>query len=35
MKSLQNYIKEKLIIKKGKTYFPKSKEELKDIILNA
>ena len=36
MKSLKNYIQEKLIIKKSKAtnykYFPKSKEELKDII---
>ena len=37
MKSSTYYIKEKLIIKKNKTanykYFPESKEELKDIIL--
>ena len=36
MKSLTNYIREKLIIKKNKTanykYFPETKEELKDII---
>ena len=38
MKSLQQYIQEKLIIKKGKgkiidyKYFPETKEELKDII---
>ena len=36
MKSLKNYIQEKLIIKKNKSnsykYFPKTKEELKDII---
>ena len=36
MKSLKSYIQEKLIIKKNKTanykYFPKSKEELIDII---
>ena len=36
MKSLKSYIQEKLIIKKNKStnykYFPKSKEELKDII---
>ena len=38
MKSLKNYIQEKLIIKKGKSksndykYFPDTKEELKDII---
>ena len=36
MKTLTNYIQEKLIIKKGKRveykYFPKTKEELKDII---
>ena len=36
MKSLKNYIQEKLIIKKNKVagykYFPKTKEELKDII---
>ena len=37
MKSLKSYIQEKLIIKKNKTtsykYFPKSKDELRDIIL--
>ena len=37
MKSLKSYIQEKLIIKKNKAinykYFPKTKEELKDIIL--
>ena len=35
MKSLSQYIQEKLIIKKGKNYkyFPETKEELKDIIL--
>ena len=37
MKSLKNYIQEKLVIKKNKRvdykYFPESKEELKDIIL--
>ena len=37
MKSLKSYIQEKLIIKKGKSnsykYFPETKEELKDIIL--
>ena len=38
MKSLPQYIQEKLIIKKNKgsnnyKYFPKSKDELKDIIL--
>ena len=36
MKSLTNYIQEKLIIKKSKVsnykYFPKTKEELKNII---
>ena len=36
MKSLKNYIQEKLIIKKNKSnsykYFPNTKEELKDII---
>ena len=34
MKSLTHYIQEKLIIKKGNNYkyFPKTKEELKDII---
>ena len=33
MKSLKSYIQEKLIIKKNKcNYFPKTKEELKDII---
>ena len=36
MKSLKSYIQEKLIIKKSKSnsykYFPKTKEELKDII---
>ena len=35
MKSLKNYIQEKLIIKKSNNnykYFPKTKEELKDII---
>ena len=39
MKSLKNYIQEKLIIKKNKSadykYFPKSKKELKEIIKNA
>ena len=36
MKSLSQYIQEKLIIKKSKNnyeYFPETKEELKDIIL--
>ena len=40
MKSLKNYIQEKLIIKKNKNksnnnykYFPKTKKELKDIIV--
>ena len=37
MKSLTHYIQEKLVIKKNKTtsykYFPKSKDELRDIIL--
>ena len=37
MKSLSQFIQEKLIIKKSKNnsykYFPKTKEELKDIIL--
>ena len=37
MKSLTHYIQEKLIIKKSKSnsykYFPETKEELKDIIL--
>ena len=36
MKSLSSYIQEKLIIKKSNNnykYFPKTKEELKDIIL--
>ena len=37
MKSLTHYIQEKLIIKKNKfinyKYFPKTKKELKDIIL--
>ena len=37
MKSLSSYIQEKLIIKKSKSnsykYFPKTKKELKDIIL--
>ena len=37
MKSLQQYIQEKLIIKKNKSknykYFPKTRKELKDIIL--
>ena len=35
MKSLRRYIQEKLIIKKSPNYkyFPKSKEELQDIIL--
>ena len=35
MKSLKNYIQEKLIIKKSNSYkyFPKDKNELKDIIL--
>ena len=36
MKSLKSYIQEKLVIKKNKAtnykYFPKTKEELKDII---
>ena len=36
MKSINQYINEKLIIKKGKIvdykYFPETKEELKDII---
>ena len=34
MKSLTHYIQEKLIIKKGKNYkyFPKTKEELREII---
>ena len=33
MKSLKSYIQEKLVIKKSKyNYFPKTKEELKDII---
>ena len=33
MKSINEYIQEKLIIKKRKyNYFPKTKEELKDII---
>ena len=36
MKSLKNYIQEKLIIKKNKTdgtkYFPKTKKELREII---
>ena len=33
MKSLAHYIQEKLIIKKNKfNYFPKTKEELKNII---
>ena len=34
MKSLTHYIQEKLIIKKGNNYkyFPKSKEELQNII---
>ena len=40
MKSLTHYIQEKLIIKKNKgsnnyKYFPKSKEELQDIILQS
>ena len=38
MKSLENYIQEKLIIKKNKSanykYFPQTKEELKEIIEN-
>ena len=38
MKSLVQYIQEKLIIKKNKAinykYFPESKSELKDIILH-
>ena len=41
MKSLKSYIQEKLIIKKSNKqsnnnykYFPKTKEELKDIIVN-
>ena len=38
MKSLTQYIQEKLIIKKSKSnnykYFPKTKEELRDIILH-
>ena len=37
MKSLKHYIQEKLIIKKksnnGYKYFPQTKKELKDIIL--
>ena len=34
MKSLTHYIQEKLIIKKNKyNYFPKTREELQDIIL--
>ena len=34
MKSLTHYIQEKLLIKKSKyNYFPKTKKELKDIIL--
>ena len=35
MKSLKNFIQEKLIIKKSNSYkyFPKTKKELKDIIL--
>ena len=37
MKSLKNYIQEKLIIKKNKAtnykYFPETKEELQDLIL--
>ena len=37
MKSLSQYIQEKLIIKKNKStnykYFPESKDELRDIIL--
>ena len=37
MKSLTRYIQEKLVIKKSKVanynYFPETKEELKDIIL--
>ena len=34
MKSLKSYIQEKLIIKKNKyKYFPKTKKELQDIIL--
>ena len=37
MKSLKNYIQEKLVIKKNKSteykYFPETKEELQDIIL--
>ena len=37
MKSLSNYIQEKLIIKRNKSknykYFPKTKKELQDIIL--
>ena len=35
MKSLKSYIQEKLIIKKSNSYkyFPKTKKELKDIIL--
>ena len=33
MKSLSNYIQEKLVIKKSKyNYFPKTKKELKNII---
>ena len=33
MKSLKSYIQEKLVIRKNKcNYFPKTKEELKDII---
>ena len=36
MKSLKNYIQEKLIIKKSSNYryFPETKEELKEIIEN-
>ena len=37
MKSLKSYIQEKLVIKKNKAtnykYFPQTKKELKDIIL--
>ena len=34
MKSLKSYIQEKLIIKKSNyKYFPKTKKELKDIII--
>ena len=34
MKSFKNYIQEKLIIKKSNyNYFPETKEELRDIIL--